>query len=230
MSHNDDEQQVDKAFDDVIKAKVTEIITARLGNSVHSYINKTQQFKLIGRINELSWARDAENADSEEYLRVYLTTEEWINWYDKLLQAIIGVSTLGAGFAFAVIMSGTDARDKADKSLQNVRYFMSISWLLFVLSLGWASFTTLIINVNKRWFMYNFDRVLWYDKNNHLFSSYASFLAGTMTLVAQLFPIAAFVVSAKAVQVYYDEVGRWAVGLISSIGFVLIVFWVFQNK
>jgi hypothetical protein len=100
-------------------------------------------------------ARAKQRAGVTSEVQIYLTAGQWMEWYDKLCQAVGGIATLGAGFTFTVIVSELappDPDDEAQGKKDHVRFCLALSWVLFVISLAFASFAGLLFNANRRWF------------------------------------------------------------------------------
>lgn len=227
---------IDLAFEDAIKSKLTEIICANLGHGTGPYVKDDQWKTLRDKIDsEGERQKNRTSTDDENALWVYLTSEEWMTWYDRFFQAVIGVATLGAGFTFSVIVSSLEipnvlVDDQAEQKRQvdRIRFYLSLSWLLFVLSLSWASFAAQIMDVNKRMFMNSIDRANW-DTSYRGLRNRPWLFSTTATLIAQLLPIAAFWASASAVKAYQYRTGLAAIIILANIAFILIVAWSCQN-
>lgn len=94
-------------------------------------------------------------AELSSEFEIYMTAKQWMDWYDKLCQAVGGIATLGAGFTFTVIvtqLAEPDPDHPNGTKAKHVRFCLALSWVLFVLSLACASFAALIFNANRRWF------------------------------------------------------------------------------
>ncbi|KIW69559.1 hypothetical protein PV04_05429 [Phialophora macrospora] len=100
-------------------------------------------------------ARAAQRAGITTEFEIYLTAAQWMEWYDKLCQAVGSIATLGAGFTFTVIvteLAPPDPNDSTREKKDHVRFCLALSWVLFVISLAFASFSGLLFNANRRWF------------------------------------------------------------------------------
>ncbi len=98
-----------------------------------------------------------ECAEFSPKFEVYMTCEQWMKWYNRLCQAVAGIATLGAGFTFTVMVSELADPDAATAAAslakkKRVRFCLALSWVLFVLSLAFASFAALLFNANRRFF------------------------------------------------------------------------------
>lgn len=94
-------------------------------------------------------------AEVSSEFEIYMTAKQWMDWYDKLCQAVGGIATLGAGFTFTVIvtqLAEPDPNHPNGSKVKHVRFCLALSWVLFVLSLACASFAALVFNANRRWF------------------------------------------------------------------------------
>lgn len=154
---------------------------------------------------------------------VYLTGDEWMSWYDKLFQALIGVATLGAGFTFTIITSGID-NPHGRIDTEYVRRCVSVSWLLFVASLGCTSLAALFLSVNKRTFVRSI------DKGDKWYKSWEGNVIVLTTLLVQLLPLGAFTAAAEVVRSYQPGVGIVVMVFIAFLAVVLFVLWLGQNR
>jgi hypothetical protein len=154
---------------------------------------------------------------------VYLTSGEWISWYDKLYQALIGVATLGAGFTFTVITSDI-AKPRGGIKEEYVRRCVSVSWLLFVASLGCTSFAALFLSVNKSTFIQSFDR------GDKWYKGWQGMVIVPTTLLVQLLPLGAFTAAAEVVRSYHQGLGIIVMVFIAGLAPVLFLFWLGQNR
>jgi hypothetical protein len=158
---------VDLAIKDAKKAKITEIVLSNLGHSPRPYLDDGHWSQLDKKITEMSHLkRTRKSKPHRNNLWVYLTSAEWMNWYHTFFQAVIGVASIGAGFTFSVIVSPLQDPSNSDgkpdeQKLNYIQLCLSISWLLFVFSLAWASLAALIISMNKTKVMEIFDRAKW---------------------------------------------------------------------
>ena len=154
---------------------------------------------------------------------VYLTADEWMSWYDKLFQALIGVATLGAGFTFTIITSAIDKpHDGIDT--EYVRRCVSVSWLLFVASLGCTSLAALFLSVNKRTIIRSI------DEGDKWYKSWEGVVIVLTTLLVQLLPLGAFAAAAEVVRSYQQGVGIVVMVFIAVLAAVLFLLWLCQNR
>ncbi|KAK5311783.1 hypothetical protein LTR70_008577 [Exophiala xenobiotica] len=153
---------------------------------------------------------------------VYLTPQQWLDWYSQLYSATIAIATLGAGFTFSLIFSSLES--PADGDTQYVRRCIMTSWMLFVLGLGWSSFCALMVSVNRTKMLEELaSGKKWYKQGFSFFNTLS-------ILVAQLLPIGAFLSSAEAVRHYHDALGVASLALISGVGRLVVGFWLGQNR
>jgi hypothetical protein len=159
----------------------------------------------------------------QEKKSVYLTSGEWMSWYDKLYQALIGVATLGAGFTFTVITSDiTKPSDGVNK--EYVRRCVSVSWLLFIASLGCTSFAALFLSVNKSTFIQSLDR------GDKWYKGWQGMVIVPTTLLVQLLPLGAFTAAAEVVRSYHQGLGIVVMVFIAVLATVIFLFWLGQNR
>jgi hypothetical protein len=82
-------------------------------------------------------------------------------WFESFFPATIGMATLGASITFSTIVSKLEdpahlnPEDPTEHtysvySRETVRTFLGISFLLFVITLGVASFAVLLLNFHRR--------------------------------------------------------------------------------
>jgi hypothetical protein len=239
---NDDAKDlIDLAIKDAVRAKITEIVFSNLGHSPRPYLNDEHWERLKEEIERM-WHRDRTPGSQphEDNLWVYLTSAEWMNWYYTFFQAVIGVASIAAGFTFSVIVSPLEPPPSTNldgqippeaeqtRQLNHVRRCLSISWLLFVLSLAWASSAALTINNNKTRVMEIFDRANW-DRLYRGLHNPLMLALSTATLVGILLPVMAFGASAEAVRAYQGGTGLAAIVLLALVASILVMFWVLQN-
>ncbi|KAK7894036.1 hypothetical protein LTR67_006737 [Exophiala xenobiotica] len=229
---------VDEAFREVIKNKVAALIAEKLGNSVYGYVDSTVWDELTVRTKRYNdrklEALGKAPKDAEGALWTYMSSEEFMNFVEKLFQAVVGVASLGAGFTFTAIVSGLDypsgvagSRTQAeqDRSREKVRFYLALSWLLFVCSIGWASFAALVIcGSNKPRVIASLDRAHW-DPRTYWFSTGAGAFKDISVLIAQLLPVAAFGTSAEAVRAYEHDVGVAAIALVALMALTVTAGW-----
>lgn len=80
----------------------------------------------------------------EKHCNVYtLLTRESLATYRQINQAAVTISALGGGFTFTVIFS-TLAEPRAGVTTERVRASLAVAWLLFVLAILAASFSTAV--------------------------------------------------------------------------------------
>jgi len=126
------------------------------------------------------------------------TGEEIMQWCDKLFSACGSIATLGAGFTFTAIVNTIDDPPPGSRfdKLQ-VRRFLALSWLLFLLSLGYATTAAVLFSFHRKTIETSYNTN---SRKTHL---------GLWVVVAgqQLLILAAIAVSALAVMAYVDGVG-----------------------
>ena len=139
-----------------------------------------------------------------------LSADEWMDWYEKLYQAVVQIATLGAGFTFTSIVGGLDEPPESDKA--HVRFCMALSWLLSVISIGFGSIASLTFHLYKPQLTQEIDETFYMDIDGR-YSRQMSWMLLLFPLTAQLLVIAAFLASAVAVLTYTKQIGVAALAL-----------------
>jgi hypothetical protein len=135
-------------------------------------------------------------------------------WFDDFFTAVVTVGTLGAGFTFSVIFSTLEDL-KGNVDTTEVRHFLIVAWLLFLLAVGVAS-------VCAAGFRFMAPESI---EGFNAYGDFINILAAIISLVLQLLIVAAFLMSAIALRRYDEVTGKAAVILVSAIGGLLIVSW-----
>src|SRR2546430_1804302 len=65
--------------------------------------------------------------------------ETVVKFFDSFFPSIIGISTLGASLTFTVIIPEPPT-PKQTFSIEDVRLFLAVAWVLFILALAFAIF------------------------------------------------------------------------------------------
>ena len=155
-----------------------------------------------------------------EPIKVSLPTntkaEEMMKWFDSLFAAVIGISTLGAGFTFSIIFSDVPVPlhqdGQSEQELKNhVRFLLSLSWLFFVAAIAQASAASLLFTFNRDWFLSGLQENL----------AWQNVIATLTSLGVQALPTGAFLVASWAISLYCPKVGWAAFGFIGCFGFLL---------
>jgi hypothetical protein len=141
--------------------------------------------------------------------------EKVLSWWDSFSKAVIGISTFGASITFSVILSSlpdpVDIRSTSTSKIsrntkfgrETVRKFLSISWLMFVLALGFAIVSQLMLR-----------KASGYGKGLKL-----------LQVVLNWLILGAFMFLSLAVAAYVPEVGWVGVGFISFFALLVSVLW-----
>ncbi|KAK5939503.1 hypothetical protein PMZ80_007881 [Knufia obscura] len=155
---------------------------------------------------------------------IYLRPQQWLDWYGQLFSAVIGIAVLGAGFTFSLIFSSLEQPFKHNEAY--VRKCIAASWMLFVLSLGWASFLALLVSVNRtRTLKEIASKENWYNLNE---CPLLFFLTPSI-LISQLLPVGAFIASADAMRQYHNRLGIATLTMVSLVGVAATGAWAGQN-
>jgi hypothetical protein len=136
------------------------------------------------------------------------------NWFDAFFSAVVAVGTLGAGFTFSVIFSSLETLN-GTVDTNEVRHFLIIAWLLFVLAIAVASAFAALFRFMSPEFIEGFNE----------YGDLVNVVAATVSIVLQLVIVAAFLMSAIALRKYDEESGKAAVVIIWAVGGLLILAW-----
>jgi hypothetical protein len=143
------------------------------------------------------------------------TQHKALHWWDSFSKGIIGISTFGASITFSVILtdlpdpvairalSPSKVADKVHFGTEAVRKFLSLSWLMFVLALGFAIVSQI--------------------KLQHS-STYGSGLRWLEITLNGLI-LSAFMFLSLSVAAYVPEVGFAGVGFISFFAMTVLSMW-----
>lgn len=144
-------------------------------------------------------------------------------WFQAFFKAVIGISTLGAGFTFTIIFTDLELQHPPTPAFnaETVRTRLSICWLLFVIALmltsGYATYTTLKARgeTEEPYFAncQNTGQLL---------------VPSLMSLLLQLLLIGAFMAASLAIM-EYGKVGLAAVILTAITGGVLVIIWLWNR-
>lgn len=136
-------------------------------------------------------------------------------WFDTLFKAIIGISTLGAGFTFGTIFGDIGPNvPPPNFDPDHVRRCLAACWLLFVLALAVASFAGTLLALDKDWIKRA------QDEGRML-------LPSLISLLLQLLIVGAFVAASLAIAAYDQGVGWAAVALTTLVGFIILGIWIY---
>ena len=143
-----------------------------------------------------------------------------LEWFQGLFTACGSIATLGAGFTFATLISGVEdpgPDSRFDKS--QVRMLLALSWLLFILSLGYATFVSNLFTFYAPLIKPSYDGN---DRTTHS-------VLWLVVALQQLLLLAAVSVSALAVMAYVESVGWLAVGFTALFALAMGLMWLAQS-
>jgi hypothetical protein len=138
-----------------------------------------------------------------------------LRWWDSFSKGIIGISTIGASICFSVIFSAlpdpVEVRAVRNSTLdqkihfdrETVRKLLSLSWLMFVLALGFAIISQLKLRKSTTW------------------GSMLKFLEITLNSLV----LAAFLCLSLAVSAFVPEVGLAGCGFLGFFSLIVIFMW-----
>ena len=140
------------------------------------------------------------------------------SFFTGLFGTIIAVSTLGASITFSYVISNnlTPPRNHPLFGIDEIQLFLSISWLLFLLALAFASTgSTLLTFFRDHW------KADWDCKNGDQsrlsVQVYAAFASGLLSTLV----IAAFVFLCLVVIAYSPVIGWLALGFTAAFGLAI---------
>jgi hypothetical protein len=172
-------------------------------------------------------------------------TSKWFDWYTQLFTAVAGICTLGAGFTFTILFGqievpsrvtdrrfeNSDDRERAGQnSLDLIRIYLAVSWMLFVAGLGITTFSALYIRTIRKHFIEEVRRAEsegwtgWTLLRRPLYS-----LVTSATLLVQLLPVFAFFCSSLALAQYNEGVGYACAVCLGGASLPIYFVWSWQN-
>jgi hypothetical protein len=132
-------------------------------------------------------------------------------WFKAFFQIVIALSTLGASVTFNYILS--EVKDpKFLWSKPQIQVYLSISWLLFLLALAFASLASTLLN------FFQGHAVRDWDGENRQRKRVLQYYVAVTCLVLYGLVIAAFVVMGLVVVAYSFVVGWVAIGFTAIFG------------
>lgn len=123
-------------------------------------------------------------------------------FFEGITKIMGGISTLGAGFTFSFILNDVHPPSNAIFDADQVRFFLAISWFLFIVSLTVSSLVTLLLN------FWGNDLVKYWNQHNGwaLASCGASVLLGSAL-------IAPFVFVCLVIMAFEESIGIAGIAL-----------------
>ena len=145
-----------------------------------------------------------------------------VEWFIKFFDNIIIIASLGAGFSFSIIISDP-AKPPAHKrwclSSDDVRFYLAISWALFVFAIGGAVAGSQIFQFYKTTIIKMLN-----DGTRKTMPIAVSLVSITL----QLLVIVAFMLDELVVAAYVDAVGWSTFAITASFGLAAIGSWVVE--
>ena len=174
--------------------------------------------------------------------------EKVLIWWSNFTKAFIGISTFGASITFGIILSNfadpalpNPSKPNLEKqvyfSQETIRVFLAVSWLLFIMVLGFASITgMLLIDPYVQDRFGNHHDVKKAMERQLKFPGFKakmplSLVQGLdlLSLVLESLTMAAFLFLSLAIVSYVPVVGWIGVGFISFVAAVLLYLWASMN-
>ena len=157
-------------------------------------------------------------------------------FFNGLFQTILGISTLGASITFSYVLSNSNQQlstpiAEPHFATQQIQLFLSISWLLFLLALAFASLGSTLLTFFKRHWQEDWDGL--HGKTSQL--QVQLYAVGASAIMGGL-NIGAFTLLCLVVVAYSPVVGWIAVGFTGFFGIVIIIAivnqvpWPWQNN
>jgi len=138
-----------------------------------------------------------------------------------LFTTIIGIATLGASVTFSYVISNqtpSSLHASGTFSPAMVQEFLSISWLLFLLALAFASlFNTLLTFFKEHW------KADWDGRNGDQSRASVQLYASVAVAVLGGLVIAAFIFLCLVVIAYSTVVGWIALAFTAAFGLIILV-------
>jgi hypothetical protein len=141
--------------------------------------------------------------------------ERFWSWFNDYVKAVIAIAILGSQITFTLVVS--DIADPASignaSSLfhkETVRLLISISWLLFICTLGVGVITSLLFAADPR------------DPSDFYF---AHLLTKSITFLLNFLPVGAFLLLSLATTAYVPIVGWIGVALLSLFAGSVFYLW-----
>lgn len=227
------DDEIEKIFSELVKAKVAEIVGCASTNTQVSGVGRApvsqtsdvkveaEDWKWLDKLvqRQLKEAIDSKRDDTF----VLLTPQGYVDWWNSLFQAVIAISLLGAGFTFTIIFSDITAPYGDEGKVQHVRTCLIASWMLFVMSVAWASFASVILAVNKTHVLNAL------ASGKKWYKSIVLFGITVAVLVQMVMPVGAFLAAAEAVRMYHNGFGIATLAMVGLIGLLMIIGWALQN-
>ena len=148
----------------------------------------------------------------------YKWGEPVVEWFNKFFDNIIIIASLGAGFSFSIIISDPAAppvNKRWPLTSDDVRFYLAVSWSLFVFAIGGAVAGSLLFLFHKTTITTGLD-----DGTNAMPN-----VISLVSITLQLLVIVAFMLDVRVIAAYVDAVG-WSTFTITAVfGLAAIVLW-----
>ena len=145
-------------------------------------------------------------------------------WFNGFFTTMIGISTLGASITFNyVVGKAADPLHTSPFSATHIQTFLAVSWLLFLLALGFASsFSTMLTFFRDHW------KRDWEGANGRTSQREVQLYAAAATAVLGALVAAAFILLCLVVVGYAPAVGWVALGFTAAFGLLVAVAVLYQ--
>lgn len=139
-----------------------------------------------------------------------------VDFFRSLFSAVIGISTFGASITFGRVLSG-EATPVEEYPEREIRYFLSLAFLLFLVALGTSSFLAVGLQLNRKSIRTGLHshgrrRVLWTGVT----------MAASGLVQGLIF--AAFVFLSLALRAYAEAVGKASLVITSVFAVLAFLF------
>jgi hypothetical protein len=147
--------------------------------------------------------------------------EPVVEWFIKFFDNIVIIASLGAGFSFSIIISDP-ALPPANKrwclTSDDVRFYLAVSWTLFVLAIGGAVAGSQLFQFYKPPLITKLN-----DSTKTM-----PIVVSLVSITLQLLVIVAFMLDERVIAAYVDAVGWSTFAITGGFGLTAIVSWLWK--
>ena len=151
-----------------------------------------------------------------------------ISWWESYLKAILAISLFGGQITFTVIVSAIADPASLNRSgptafsMETVRLFVAIAWMLFTITLGMAAIVTILISDT------NIKQELlerWKNRRRSVLIAHS-----VLTLLLNGLPLTAFLFLALAAVAYVPVVGLVTLGITGGFTIAAGILWCIMDE